>query len=155
MNDILQLGIDFFQKDEWPFKRLEDRPVLQTAFSGSNGQFNCWYQARQELQQICFYSSCPVRAPMESVPTLLEFVARANYGMVIGNFEIDVRDGEIRYKTSVDVEGIEPTETFMRGLVYANVLTMDRYLPGIMQVIYAKVSPEEAVKAVEQPRSES
>ena len=34
--------------------------------------------------------------------------------------------------------------------VYAKVLTMDRYYPGRMKVIYGEVSPAEAVKSVEQ-----
>jgi len=34
-----------------------------------------------------------------------KFLTRANYGMMIGNFEMDFTDGEIRYKTSIDVEG--------------------------------------------------
>jgi len=34
-----------------------------------------------------------------------EFINRANYGIIIGNFEMDFADGEIRYKTSIDVQG--------------------------------------------------
>lgn len=29
-----------------------------------------------------------------------EFLTRANYGLVFGNFEMDMHDGEIRYKPS-------------------------------------------------------
>ena len=34
-------------------------------------------------------------------------------------------------------------------LVYANVLMMDRYLPGLMSVIYGNVAPAEAVAKAE------
>ncbi len=37
----------------------------------------------------------------------------------------------------------------VRQLVYANVMIMDQYLPGIMAVIYGNVSPIEAVAQVE------
>jgi hypothetical protein len=36
-----------------------------------------------------------------------------------------------------------------KRLVYTNVLMMDKYLPGIMAVIYGGVSPEQAIAQVE------
>ena len=56
--------------------------------------------------------------------------------MIIGNLELDYSDGEIRYKTSVDIEDVEVVEPLIRHLIYANVLTMDKYFPGLMRVIY-------------------
>ncbi len=46
-----------------------------------------------------------------------EFITRANFGIVIGNFEIDFSDGEIRYKTSIDVEGDRPSFALIKRLV--------------------------------------
>lgn len=70
--------------------------------------------------------------------------------MTIGNFELDFNDGEIRYKTSIDVEGDALTHALTKRLVYTNVMMMDEYLPGIQAVIEAGVSPEEAIQAIEQ-----
>ena len=36
-----------------------------------------------------------------------------------------------------------------KHLVYQNVLTMDKYLPGLRAVIENDVSPEEAIRAVD------
>ena len=74
-----------------------------------------------------------------------------DYGMTIGNFELDYTDGEIRYKTSIDVEGDQLTSALIKNLVYTNVRMMDEYLPGITAVIEAGVSPEEVIWAIEQP----
>jgi hypothetical protein len=69
--------------------------------------------------------------------------------MIIGNFEMDFEDGEIRYKTSIDVEGDSLSSALIKRLVYANVMMMDAYLPGIMSVIYGDVSPEDAITQIE------
>jgi hypothetical protein len=151
MTDILQAGRTFFDEDKWPFEAAEDRPVLRSAFRGDAVEFPVYFQARQEQQQICVYSVLPVQAPEDRRLRVSEFVARANYGLVVGNFELDFRDGEIRYKTSADVEGIELPTLFLRNLIYANVLTFDRYVPGLMKVIYGEESAEEAVASVESP----
>jgi hypothetical protein len=36
-----------------------------------------------------------------------------------------------------------------KSLVYVNVLTFDRYLPGLMSVIYADITPAAAIEKIE------
>ena len=149
MGEILDTVVIFFRQDDWPFIQLEGRPILQTATQGENGQWTCFAQAREEQAQFVFYSVCPVNAPEVKRLAVAEFLTWANYGMIIGNFEMDFNDGEVRYKTSIDVEGDRLSPALVKQLAYANVLTMDRYLPGIMAVIYGDVPPAEAVAQIE------
>src|SRR5262245_1344418 len=93
----------FFQEDGWPITQMEGRPVLRTAFKGDNGTWSCFAQAREEQQQFVFYSVCQTNTPEGKRPAMAEYLTRANYGLYIGNFELDFNDGEIRYKTSIDV----------------------------------------------------
>lgn len=46
-----------------------------------------------------------MNVPEDRRLALAEFLTRANYGLFIGNFEMDWQDGEVRYKTSIDVAG--------------------------------------------------
>ena len=128
---------------------MEGKTILRTGFSGKNGKWTCFAQARESQQQFIFYSVCPNAAPEDKRPPAMEFITRANYGLVIGNFEMDISDGEIRYKTSIDVEGGELTHVLIRQVVYSNVMTMNKYLPGLMSVLYANVSPEQAIHTIE------
>ena len=104
MGRILDVVERFLESDDWPVSRVEGRTVIKTGFEGKNGQFTCYAQERNEQEQFVFYSIFPVRTPENKTHEVAEFVTRANYGMIIGNFELDYSDGEIRYKTSVDVE---------------------------------------------------
>ena len=146
---IYQEIVNFFKKEDWFFVPIEQQPVLQMAFQGESGKWTCYARAREEQQQFVFYSVCPVNAPENKRPALAEFIARANYGMMIGNFELDFIDGEIRYKTSIDVGNDTLTQERMKQVVYTNVMTMDTYQPAIMSVIYSDVSPEDAIKQIE------
>jgi hypothetical protein len=139
----------FFDQDDWNYDQLPDRPVLRMGFNGDDGQWMCFAQAREEQEQFIFYSVAPVKAPEERRVEMAEFITRANYGMIVGNFELDFSDGEVRYKTSVDSEGSELAHALVKGLVYANVLTMDRYLKGIMAVAFGGVDAQSAVASVE------
>ncbi len=55
----------------------------------------------------------------------------------------------IRFKSSIDVEGDRLTAPLARQVVYANILAMDRYLRGIMRVIFGKVEPAAAIAEIE------
>ncbi len=154
MGRIMEAVERFFEQDDWPFTRMEDRPILRTGFNGNNGQWNCFAQEREEQQQFIFYSVFPTKAPEDKRYSVAEFITRANYGMVIGNFELDFSDGEVRYKTSVDVEGEELTPGLIKHMLYANVFMLDRYYPGLMKVIYSGMEPEEAIREIESPQGQ-
>jgi hypothetical protein len=131
------------------FNTAGDQPILQMGFQGENGNWLCYVEAREEFEQFAFYSVCPANAPEGRRQAAAEFLTRVNYGLVIGNFEMDLDDGEIRYKTSLDVGDTELNVPLVKNAVYMNVLMMDRYLPGIMAIIYGGVAPAEALAQVE------
>ena len=146
---IFQAIVNFFKEDNWPFVQIKGQSALRLAFEGKNGKCDCYAQARETQQQFIFYSVCPVKVPKLKREAIGEFINRANYSMIIGNFELNFADGEIRYKTSIDVEGDRLTSALIKRLVYANVMMMDEYLPGIMSVIDRDVSPVEAIAQIE------
>jgi hypothetical protein len=142
---IFNVLVEFFEEDEWDFQWMEGASVLSMGFSGKNGKWQCFAQAREAQQQFVFYSVLPINVPPEKRQKVAELITRINYGMVIGNFEMDFDDGEVRYKTSVDVEGAELTPPMIRQMVYANIIITDRYLSAIMRAIYSDITPLEAI----------
>ncbi|MEL6382808.1 MAG: YbjN domain-containing protein, partial [Cyanobacteria bacterium J06626_18] len=142
--------IDFFKTESWSFQTLPQQAALRLAFKGKNGQWDCYAKAREAHQQVVFYSISPITVAKAKRNAIAEFLTRANHGMILGNFELDYSDGEIRYKTSIDVEGDKLTIALIRNLVYTNVLTMDQYLPGILAVLEQGTIPEQAIRLVEQ-----
>jgi hypothetical protein len=142
--------LNFFEADDWPLVEDEDEPILYMNFQGENGQWHCLAKAREAEDQCVFYSLYPEAVPEDKRSTLAEFLTRANYGMILGNFELDFDDGEIRYKTSIDVEGDRLTPTLVQNLVYTNVMTMDQYLPGILAILEQNLTAKDALDLVEQ-----
>lgn len=146
---IFQAIINLFTENNWYFNQIEEQPVLYITFPGKNGQYDCYGQAREAEQQFIFYSVCPTKIPKPKRRAVAEFLSRANYGTVVGNFELDFNDGEIRYKTHSDLKYNFLVSEAIKELVYTNIMMMDRYLPGITSVISGKVSPEAAIRAIE------
>ncbi|HEY5955912.1 MAG TPA: YbjN domain-containing protein [Polyangiaceae bacterium] len=138
----------FFEDDGWAITKQPEHEIIWVGFEGNNGQWKCCAQAREEEQQVVFYSICPRRVEASMRAAMAEFITRANYGIVIGNFELDYSDGEVRFKTSIDVEDARLTPPLIHHVVYANLLMTDRYLPGVTAIIEGQ-SPQLALELVE------
>jgi len=106
-------------------------------------------RVRGDFDQLVIYVFAPLPAPAENRQAVAEFVTRANYGMRIGNFELDFADGEVRYKSSVDFEGVGLAPIMVRNAIYPAAQTMDRYFPGLIAVIAGARPPQAAVEMIE------
>jgi hypothetical protein len=148
MGELFEALQTYFRVVGWPFIVDPDDTVLQLEHAGQQGKWLCYAHAREAQQQLAFYSIYPDLIPSEQRSAVAEVLTRANYGLIIGNFELDLGDGEVRYKTSVDVEGTRLTIPLIRQVVNLNVATMDRYWPAIQDAL-AGVAPAEALRRVE------
>jgi hypothetical protein len=150
MSSIFTAVVTFFQEKNWDYDVVTSDSILSTEVAGENGSWKCLILIEEEAQYLCFYSILPFNVNPNRKEFLAEFLMRANFGMKIGNFEMDFEDGEIRYKTSLNLGHIDINSAIIERLIYSNLSMMDIYLPGIMKVMYADISPQEAIVEVEQ-----
>lgn len=143
----------YLDGDEWFPRRIEGKYAYSMSYSGKNGDLRCYAIVRVDLEEFLFYAVAPVKVPEEVRQAVAEYLTRANYGLRIGNFELDYSDGEVRYKSSVDFEGQELTSDLIRNAIYPAVHTMDRYLTGLLRVSFGGATPHEAIEEVEGGKS--
>jgi hypothetical protein len=139
----------FLDEDEWFPRRIEGKYAYSMSYSGKNGDLRCYAIVRVDLEEFLFYAVAPVKVPEEVRQAVSEYLTRANYGLRIGNFELDFSDGEVRYKSSLDFEGQNLTDELIRNAIYPAVHTMDRYLTGLLRVSFGGATPHEAIEEVE------
>lgn len=146
---LLAKVMAFLAEDEWKYEQVQGTTILRMAFKGDNGQWTVIVQSKEVQGQVLFYSISAQSVENGRREAVAEYLHRANYGRPLGNFEMDFDDGEVRFKTSIDVEGAELTPTQIRNLIYVNVVTFDRYLPGLNSVIAGELEPAAAIEKVE------
>ncbi|MBN9388906.1 MAG: YbjN domain-containing protein [Chloroflexi bacterium] len=149
MSEIFDEVKAFFAYEDWPVQVSASEQLLETQFKGEQGQWTCYAQANEEAHQFVFYSVCPTLVPSAKRAAMAEFISRANFGLMIGNFELNFDDGEVRYKTSLDVEDTAINFNLIKNLVYANITLMDHYYGGIMKVIYSDKTAAELIEEIE------
>jgi hypothetical protein len=124
-----------FGENRWPYSEVQGVPVLLSELSGTLGRWPFYAHVLEDKDLVLLYSICPMRAPESRRHEISQFLTRANYGLAVGNFELDFEDGEIRYKTVLQLHGGELDATALKRLVRANGIAMETYLPGIGSVI--------------------
>jgi hypothetical protein len=146
---MIEEVIEYFDNHGFKYCQVPGKSTLNLGITGRSGK---WFLSAQVIEdRTCFalYSRFPIEITRNKFSDICEFIARANYGLLIGNFELCYEMGEVRYKTSIDFGETGLNKDLIHQLIRANLATMDRYFPGIMAVIFGNISPEEAISKVE------
>ena len=139
----------FLDTEAWRYESVPNDDALRMRYRGQSETWVVLVQAREDLRQLSLYSIVPAEIPADRVDAVGEYLHRANYGLALGCFEFDYDARQVRFRTAVDVEDAELSPAQVRNYLYMNVLTCDRYLSGLTQVIEGQAAPRAAVAAVE------
>jgi hypothetical protein len=149
MPTLFQQVQSYFDREQWAYEQVKGETALQLGYKAADNMWTCYAQVIEEDAMFIFYSIAPVEIPQKKWRLASEYLTRANFGLVYGNFELDFRSGLVRSKTSIDVEDDRLSYELFRPVVWANVFMMERYLPGLQAVILEGTSPEDAIQAAE------
>jgi hypothetical protein len=145
---LLQIAESILKEQEWQFSHLDDSSI-RIDVNGQSARWITLIKCIDEYQQLLIYSICPNKTPEAKFSEVQEFLTRANFGLKFGNFEFDYNDGEIRFKTSVQFAGEFDFAPMIGECLSLNIAIFDRYLSGILQVLFTEISPKEAIATIE------
>ena len=145
---LLQSTESVLNKHGWQFYDL-GKTTLRIDVNGKTANWAVIVKCIDEDRQFVVYSVCGNKPTQDKYTVMQEFLTRANFGLRIGNFELDLQDGEIRFKTSIQFAGEVQADLMIEQCLLINIMTMERYLPGILQVIFTDISPEQAIAQIE------
>jgi hypothetical protein len=128
----------------------EHQSIFKLGMQLENGRVDTFVDIRPENKQVLIFTLFPTNIPTNQRNRVSEFITRANKGLIIGNFELDMEDGELRYKASYIYDDTFPIskEVFMHNF-FTTLVMMDKFLPGVMSVIYANTIPRQAISQIE------
>ena len=139
----------FFESAGITATPVEGEPAFRLVLGGERGLMPAMAGLLLERHQFVTYVAAPSTCPADRRAATAEFVARANWGLPMGNFELDMDDGSVRFKCSLDYEDAGLTSELVRNTFAPAAFTMDRYLEGLLAVMYGSKEPEAAILAIE------
>ena len=150
MTTLFETLESYFEKEGWVTRKPpEAGTVLAMAYRGENGTWPCVAQVDEATRVFAFYSISPVACPEEKRTAMAEFLNQANYGFSFGAFEMDVSDGEIRFRVGMSCKRFELTQEIINDAIEYNLGLFDHGLIGIFGIIHGGMSPAEAIEQVE------
>lgn len=147
----------FLTEDDWYFSFDDKRGVFRFDLNLKGRIKKVSYIIDVEDDEYVVYAISPLGADDDDekmMATMADFLCRANYGLKNGNFELDMMDGEIRYKCFVDCEGITPTTEMVRNSILCPAAMFDRYGVGIVDIIFGNTTAKEAIAKCEKSPAE-
>jgi hypothetical protein len=138
--DLRDVGLDIEEGD--------DPSVVSLEASTRAGSWTTYVWVREASSQVIVHGVVPWPVPERVRSPVATYLTLANYGLLVGNFEMDLSDGEVRFKTSLDFEGCKLQRRLVRNLVAVNLRALERYLPGLVAVVSGG-DPEAAIAAIE------
>jgi hypothetical protein len=121
------------QDQDLDYEEVNDS-VLRLKFQGQNGDWICVVGMDEEHHQCVIYSTFPTPVPAEWRQACAVLVAKLNYELTIGNFELDLEDGDLRCRTAMDVGSDSLTPNLFSQLLTANLKTMDHHFAQFQQL---------------------
>ncbi|MGM8937973.1 YbjN domain-containing protein [Psychrobacter glaciei] len=82
-------------------------------------QLNCGYlfRVQEKTKLLAVYGILPFLIPESHQSAAMLLITQINYDMLLGNLEMDINDGEIRYKHAVDVETVGINDEIIEHLL--------------------------------------
>lgn len=150
--DIANAIKSYLKEDDWHYSFDEEKGLFKFGLSIRGKIKNISYIVDVRDDEYIVYAISPVCADEDDnkmMAAMAEFVCRANYGLKNGNFELDMRDGEVRFKCFVDCEGITPSKDMVQNSIHCPAVMFKRYGSGIVDIIFGNATAKEAVEKCE------
>ncbi|MCU6794013.1 YbjN domain-containing protein [Paenibacillus sp. WQ 127069] len=129
LNEIVE---SYLTRLEWSYERIDDA-ILRLTFRGDHGQWVVLVRTDEEKQLCIVYSIYPQLVTEPYQTAMAVFLNQENYDLAVGNFEMDMSDGELRYRTGIDVEHGRLTSELFGQLLTTNIAIMDEYFERIAE----------------------
>ena len=118
----------YFEHKQWHYThykpRLSDsQQSHHLSLRMKNRKVDCGYlfRAQEAEALLAVYGILPFLIPESHQSAAILLITQINYDMIVGNLEMDVNDGEIRYKNAIDVEVVGLDEDIIEHLLQSVV----------------------------------
>ncbi len=149
MEKAIEVIKSYLTKNDWNYEFDEEKKRFSMGINMNNVLGNVKIYISVESSSYNVYAVLNSNAEEECRDKVGEFLHRANYGMKNGNFEMDYRDGEIRYKSFVNFKNIVVSEEIVEDSILVGIAMMNRYGKGLLKMMLGGGTPEKCVEECE------
>ena len=152
----------YFNNNQWHYTDYPPRTNSNRANKSSDSQqlhhlflrmnhkqLNCGYlfRVQEKNKLLAVYGILPFLIPESHQSAAMLLITQINYDMLIGNLELDINDGEIRYKHAIDVETVGINNEII-GHLLQSVITMTTVANELFSDLINNQDPSEDMQTL-------
>jgi hypothetical protein len=101
-------------------------------------------QVLTDAERFVFHFAFPGTVDPSRRGAVADYIARANWALIEGNFELNVETGALRYKVGIDFTHTELTEPLVRNAILSGMNNIELYVAGLEAVRDSTLDPKDA-----------
>lgn len=139
-------------------KEWADTNQYHYQFNQEDGMLNMTFNAASQIRSVDLkvyitqdsiesFGYLSINADANNKQNMLavsEYFNRANYGLRLGNFELDFRDGEVRYRSMLLCGDGVPPMKLVNDVILMPLWMWEKFGNGFVKVAMAGVDPAQA-----------
>lgn len=125
----------FFDRIDASYLELNGQQAIEFTVESPEHSWDVMISTFNEPCCVIIHSTFPQPVPTSLRAELALYLSVLNTARPIGNFELDIETGDIRFKTYIDCTATSLTANGLDRALTTNLLTMRKYLPEILSII--------------------
>ncbi len=148
MDKLQSHMVDYLNSIGCRYRCEESESLYTFAVKGKNGVYPVLLYAKTPFL-ICI-ARLPVTIPDRNRLEVAEYLHRANFGLLLGSFEMDYDEGEVRFRTALVTQNEDVGESVLDRYIQMPSTMLDKYAPGIYSIVYEGDIALTALRALEE-----
>jgi len=126
-----------------------EREVASATFTCETGSYQVITRVNDDDRLFQVFGICPITVPDGSRLDVAHALTRANWGMKVGKFEMDLDEGRLHFHIANVIDGEQVSDGLFGRLIAITLAMLERYVPAILSVVYGNELPANAIRRVE------
>ena len=145
MNTLQEALIGVFAESQWHYEAVDDGRSYRATYQGERGIWQVVFVLEGEVAGKVV-SLFPCLIPKGRKPECAELLHRLNYGQKAGCYEMDMDEGQVRFRSALFRAQEGFTSEIVGAAIAYNLKTVDDNLPTILRVVYGGKTAGEALR---------
>lgn len=136
---LYEMVISYMDEADRHYQVNAEGGLIVAEITGDHGSWHTFIQVTDEDEErkVVIHALLPVRISDCNRLNVAELLTKINYDLIVGNFELGFENGEVLFKTTLDLADGQITQAMFERMYNLNTLTMNEHYGQILSAGYA------------------
>ncbi len=149
MSLAFQQLTQLMDEQDYRYRQRGEEETISADFKTRVAAYHVVMKVETEFEMFQIFGYAPVVMPEGARRAIAEAVTRANYGLRVGKFELDMNDGELRYQVAHILTGGNLDPVVADRCIGTTMAMLDHYFPAMLSIAFGNEPAEEAIMFAE------